>query len=82
MDGHERVDVIKYQQDEFLPKMKEFERRMACYVLIHLEREWFGMSQISSQVNKRSLLNFRMKAVVRLMITLQPHGMNYYIFKS
>ncbi|KAJ3746059.1 hypothetical protein DFH05DRAFT_1458428 [Lentinula detonsa] len=31
MDGHERPDVAKYRQTEFLPKMAEFERRMAHY---------------------------------------------------
>lgn len=31
MDGHERDDVIKYRSEVFLPKMKEFERRMARY---------------------------------------------------
>jgi hypothetical protein len=31
MDGHERDDVIKYRSEVFLPKMREFERRMAHY---------------------------------------------------
>jgi hypothetical protein len=31
MDGHEREDVVKYRNDVFLPKMQEFERRMARY---------------------------------------------------
>jgi len=31
MDGHERDDVIKYRNEVFLPKMKEYERRMASY---------------------------------------------------
>jgi hypothetical protein len=31
MDGHERDDVVKYRNDVFLPKMQEFERRMARY---------------------------------------------------
>ena len=31
MDGHERDDVIKYRSEVFLPKMKEYERRMASY---------------------------------------------------
>lgn len=32
MDGHERVDVVEYRNTVFLPKMKEFRRRMATYV--------------------------------------------------
>ncbi|KAJ3563302.1 hypothetical protein NP233_g9023 [Leucocoprinus birnbaumii] len=32
MDGHEREDVVKYRQEVFLPKMLEFERRMAKYI--------------------------------------------------
>jgi len=31
MDGHERPDVVEYRDKVFLPKMKEFERRMARY---------------------------------------------------
>ena len=31
MDGHERADVVEYREEVFLPKMKEFERRMARY---------------------------------------------------
>ena len=31
MDGHERSDVVEYREKVFLPKMKEFERRMARY---------------------------------------------------
>jgi hypothetical protein len=31
MDGHERADVVEYREKVFLPKMKEFERRMARY---------------------------------------------------
>ena len=30
MDGHERDNVRKYQEEKFLPKMKLFERRMVC----------------------------------------------------
>jgi hypothetical protein len=29
MDGHERGDVKEYRQNDFLPKMASFERRMA-----------------------------------------------------
>ena len=29
MDGHEHADVVEYREKVFLPKMKEFERRMA-----------------------------------------------------
>ena len=32
MDGHERNDVVKYREEEFLPKMQEFERRMVHFV--------------------------------------------------
>ncbi|KXN89679.1 hypothetical protein AN958_05341 [Leucoagaricus sp. SymC.cos] len=32
MDGHERADVVKYQQEIFLPKLAELEPRIACYV--------------------------------------------------
>lgn len=31
MDRHEHEDVVKYQEEVFLPKMKEFEQRMARY---------------------------------------------------
>ncbi|KAJ3710183.1 hypothetical protein C8R42DRAFT_648907 [Lentinula raphanica] len=31
MDGHEREDVVRYRQQEFLPTMLEFEHRMAKY---------------------------------------------------
>ncbi|TFK80727.1 hypothetical protein K466DRAFT_636180 [Polyporus arcularius HHB13444] len=31
MDGHEREDVKKYRQEEFLPRMAEFEARMDRY---------------------------------------------------
>ena len=31
MDGHERKDVVEYCENVFLPKMKEFEGRMARY---------------------------------------------------
>ena len=31
MDGHERPDVVKYRQEEFLPKMADYERQMAHY---------------------------------------------------
>ena len=34
LDGHERSDVVKYRQDEFLPQMLEYERRMARYELL------------------------------------------------
>lgn len=31
VDGHERADVVSYRQNTFLPKMLEYERRMAKY---------------------------------------------------
>lgn len=31
MDGHEGADVVKYRVEDFLPKMKEYQRRMARY---------------------------------------------------
>lgn len=34
LDGHERPDVVKYRQEDFLPQMLEYERRMACYELV------------------------------------------------
>jgi hypothetical protein len=34
LDGHERPDVVKYRQDEFLPQMLEYDRRMAHYQLV------------------------------------------------
>lgn len=34
LDGHERSDVVKYRQEEFLPQMLEYERRMARYELV------------------------------------------------
>ena len=33
LDGHEREDVVKYRNEEFLPRMKEYEARMTRYVL-------------------------------------------------
>lgn len=32
-DGHEREDVIAYRQNDFLPKMKEYESRLVKYVV-------------------------------------------------
>ena len=32
LDGHECEDVVKYQNEEFLPWMKEFEARMSHYI--------------------------------------------------
>jgi len=32
LDGHEREDVVKYRNEEFMPRMKEFEARMTRYV--------------------------------------------------
>jgi hypothetical protein len=34
LDGHKRPDVVKYRQEDFLPQMLEYERRMAHYELI------------------------------------------------
>lgn len=31
MDGHERIDVVKYREEVFLPKMKLYERRMVQF---------------------------------------------------
>lgn len=31
MDGHERADVVKYRQEDFLPAMQEYERRMVHF---------------------------------------------------
>jgi len=31
MDGHEHEDVVKYHNSIFLPRMQEYERRMARY---------------------------------------------------
>ncbi|THU87050.1 hypothetical protein K435DRAFT_682354, partial [Dendrothele bispora CBS 962.96] len=33
MDGHERADVVQYRHETFLPLMKKYEERMACYEL-------------------------------------------------
>lgn len=33
LDGHEREDVVTYRNEEFLPRMKEFEARMTCYLV-------------------------------------------------
>jgi hypothetical protein len=38
MDGHKRADVVEYREKVFLPKMKEFERRMARYEGPELKR--------------------------------------------
>lgn len=38
MDGHEWSDVVEYREKVFLPKMKEFERRMAWYEGPELKR--------------------------------------------
>jgi hypothetical protein len=46
MDGHERPDVVKYQNNVFLPLMASFEQRMVqwiwrleCAELVHVEPE-------------------------------------------
>ena len=31
VDGHEREDVVKYRNEEFLPAWKEFSRRMVVF---------------------------------------------------
>ena len=31
MDGHERKDVVKYQQEVFLPQMFDYARRMVKF---------------------------------------------------
>ena len=31
MDGHERKDMRKYQDEKFLPRMKSFKRRMVYW---------------------------------------------------
>jgi hypothetical protein len=31
MDGHDRVDVVKYRNDVFLPTMAKYEERMVHY---------------------------------------------------
>ena len=33
MDGHERPDVVKYRQDDFLPKMASYERFMVQWIM-------------------------------------------------
>jgi hypothetical protein len=44
MDGHERLNVVEYQNNVFLPLMASFERRMAQWIrkpeyteLVHIE---------------------------------------------
>ena len=31
-DGHDRPDVVKYQQEQFLPKIKEYAHQLVHYV--------------------------------------------------
>jgi len=38
-DGHEREDVVSYQQNDFLPKMKEYKSRLVWYVMGDCEKE-------------------------------------------
>lgn len=39
MDGHERADVVKYRDEEFLPLMKKYEERMTHYEGPELTRQ-------------------------------------------
>jgi hypothetical protein len=38
MDGHERPDVVKYRNEQFLPQMLQYERRMTHFEGPDLER--------------------------------------------
>jgi hypothetical protein len=33
MDGHERKDIVKYHNEEFLPHMRKYEAQMTHYVV-------------------------------------------------
>ena len=37
MDGHEHEDVVKYQQEVFLPVMKKFEAQIAKFEGVELK---------------------------------------------
>lgn len=39
MDGHERADVVKYRDEEFLPLMKKYEDRMTHYEGLEMKRQ-------------------------------------------
>lgn len=61
MDGHERVDVVEYREKIFLPKMKEFKRRMAQYEGAELKQTeptlTCGGKRVYSRVSRRNLLS-------------------------
>ena len=38
-DGHEWPDVVEYQQETFLPAMKEYRRRLVEYEIGNVEQE-------------------------------------------
>lgn len=38
-DGHERPDVVKYRQEQFLPAMEDHRKRMVEYVVNNVEEE-------------------------------------------
>ncbi|KXN88600.1 hypothetical protein AN958_06864 [Leucoagaricus sp. SymC.cos] len=60
MNGHKREDVVKYQQEKFLSRVQEFERRMVKYVFDPSGKgmiKVIGLFQDKScyQVNEHSL---------------------------
>ena len=38
-DGHDRPDVVEYQQNHFLPMMKRYKERLVRYVVGHVDKE-------------------------------------------
>ncbi len=50
MDGHERPDVVKYRNDEFLPRMLELERRMTHFQGPQLIRQPPNLSEGEKEV--------------------------------
>lgn len=47
MDGHEREDVVKYQQEVFLPAMAKFEAHMAKFEVRMAKFEGTDLKQVN-----------------------------------
>jgi len=59
LDGHEHEDVVKYQNEEFIPWMKEFEARMSRYVQDSNTRELIAIEPMLSAGEKKVIALFQ-----------------------
>ena len=74
MDSHERLDVVEYRDNVFLPLMASFERCMAQW-----KPEGPGLVHVKPDLRlgeSGSSLFFRTRAVFMLMSTKQQFGVH------